>query len=185
MRIISGKHKGRLIQPPAGLPVRPTLDRAKEGLFNILQHRFTLAGANVLELFAGTGNMTYEFLSRSAASVVAVDEHQGCVQFMQKMFVTLHEENAKAIRMDAFKYLEQTRDTFDIIFMDPPYALGLQDKLLQLCLDRKILREEGVMVLEHMTAVNWDHHPHWLETRTYGGSSFSFFIWNPPTDEEE
>ena len=120
MRIISGNHKGRKIIAPKNLPVRPTTDRAKESLFNILQNRYNISKLKALDLFSGTGNISFEFASRNAKKITAVDKNIKCTNFINKMSLEL-DFNIKTITSDCFNYILNTSDKFDIIFLDPPY----------------------------------------------------------------
>lgn len=184
-RIISGKYKGRRIGAPKKLPVRPTTDMAKEALFNILRSRYHFRTLNVLDLFAGTGNISYEFASRGTENITAVDGHYGCVKFIEatarEFEFTIH-----AIKSDTYKYLERASATFDIIFADPPYDFDLEafEKIAQLVFKRELLDEEGVLIIEHSKHTKLDHLDHFQETRHYGGNAFSFFEL-PESDEEE
>ncbi|MEM7039512.1 MAG: 16S rRNA (guanine(966)-N(2))-methyltransferase RsmD [Bacteroidota bacterium] len=176
MRIIGGKHRGRIIRAPKGLPVRPTTDQAREGLFNILMHRFDLEDARVLDAFAGTGAVSYEFLSRGAAELTAVDQNAGCVRFIQSMFRELGAGGiAKARRQATMKFLKSCDRTFDLIFMDPPYVLPDMPALVQAVFDHGLLAPEGWMILEHATRDNFSDLPYFFELRKYGSSSFTFF----------
>ncbi len=175
MRIVAGKHRGRVIRPPKGLPVRPTTDQAKEALFNILSHRVDFSELAVLDCFAGTGNMSYEFLSRGIAKLVAVDADAKCVQFIQSTFVALSAANAKAIKMPVEKFFQGTPEAFDLIFLDPPYAMPHQEALIQGILHSEWLKADGLLVLEHASTNQFDGLAEFVEMRKYGGSSFSFF----------
>ncbi len=176
MRIISGKHKGRRIIAPKKLPVRPTTDMAKEGLFNILSNRFSLEHLTVLDLFAGTGNMSFEFASRGALSVTAVDAHPRCVQFIQKMAKEL-EMGINVIRSDVFKFLKGTTGQYDIIFADPPYDMDLSQfmQLPNIIFEHSLLKENGILIIEHASHMDLKSSPYFLEMRKYGSSVFSFF----------
>lgn len=175
MRIVGGTHRGRVIRPPKGLPVRPTTDQAKEGLFNILVHRFDLEGASVLDCFAGTGNMSYEFLSRGAAKVQAVDQNTRCVRFIQETFRTLGAEKSKARRAKVDSFLNQAQGPFDIIFMDPPYGMDGITDLIKTCFSRHLLAEDGLLILEHPVQEDYQDSPYFYELRKYGSSAFTFF----------
>lgn len=175
MRIISGKYRRRRIQAPKNLPARPTTDQAREGLFNILGHRYAIEDARVLDGFAGTGAVSFEFLSRGAASITAVDKHGASLAFIKKTFKEWGESDSRVIRKDMKRFLQSCEDSFDFIFMDPPYAMdGLED-LIKLCFEGDLLAENGVLILEHATQYRFDQLPQYEESRSYGGSSFSFF----------
>lgn len=178
MRIIGGKHKGRQLHPPQGLPVRPTTDQAKEGLFNILAHRGLLTDARVLELFAGTGNVSYEFWSRGAASITAVDQHAACVRYIQATFKELAVAG-QAIAAPAERFTDKAQEQWDIIFMDPPYAWSGVPALLDKVWERELLAPDGLLIVEQASATSLAGLRYFLESRKYGGSSFSFFSPTP------
>lgn len=184
-RIISGKHKGRRITAPKKLPVRPTTDMAKEALFNILRSRFHISTLDVLDLYAGTGNISYEFASRGASQVTAVDAHYGCVRFIQETAAQF-ELDIQAIKSDVFAFLERTRGTYDIIFADPPYDIPLEDfkKIVTTVFTHQLLNSEGLLIVEHSKHTKLDECMNYVDTRHYGGNAFSFFEL-PESDEEE
>ncbi len=185
MRIISGKFKGRRIFPPKGLPVRPTTDMSKEALFNVLNNHFSFEGLKVLDLFSGTGNISYEFASRGSDNITSVDGDFGCVKFI-KQVAEEYDFNIAAIKSDVFKFLEKNNNSYDIIFADPPYALDQKtfDKIVLLIFDQNLLREDGMMVIEHSKYTKLDHLIHFSFKKSYGGSIFSFFEINSDTEEE-
>ncbi|WP_394749679.1 RsmD family RNA methyltransferase [Spongiimicrobium salis] len=176
MRIISGQYKGRRITAPKKLPVRPTTDMAKEGLFNILNNSFYFDEISVLDLFAGTGNISYEFASRGAEHIICVDAHYGCIKFIDQIATQL-EANITAIKSDVFSYLEKTQKKHDIIFADPPYALPEEDfsKISHWVFKNQLLKEEGVLIIEHSKHTDLSHLDYFSSSRKYGGSVFSFF----------
>ena len=175
MRIISGIYRGRQIRPPSGLPVRPTTDFAKEGLFNVLHSQIDLEGLAILDLFAGTGSIAYEFISRGAGEVIAVDSHPKCVAFIQETAVRLKEENLKAVRMDAFRFLATSVKKFDIIFADPPYDLAGIGTLPGKILGSGLLKEKGMFILEHSGKQDFSGETGFTWKREYGNVKFSFF----------
>ncbi len=179
MRIISGKHKGRRITAPKDLPIRPTTDLAKESLFNILNNKVHFIGLQVLDLCAGMGNISYEFGSRGASQIICVDENAGCTKFIQQ---TAKDFNfpISVIKADIFKYLEKTTQQFDVIFADPPYSFEQSqfDKIAELVFQQNLLKEDGILVIEHSKITDFENHPNHIETRKYGGSLFSFFEIN-------
>lgn len=175
MRIIGGKLKGLLIHPPANLPVRPTTDLAKEALFNILNNRYDFETLRVLDLFSGTGNISLEFGSREAAEVIAVDKHFGCFNFLKQTAAKHNLKNIKVQKGDVFKFLDLETDQFDIIFADPPYDLPTIPKIPEVIFNRNLLREDGLLIVEHPSMKKLDNHPNFTEQRKYGYSSFSFF----------
>jgi 16S rRNA (guanine966-N2)-methyltransferase len=176
MRIISGKYKGRRISPPKGLPVRPTTDMSKEALFNVLNNHFSFEGLKVLDLFSGTGNISYEFASRGSSPITSVDGDFGCVKFI-KQVAAEYDFNIAATKSDVFKFLERNNATFDVIFADPPYALDQTtfEKIVLLVFEKNTLNEDGMMVIEHSKYTKLDHMIHFSFKKSYGGSIFSFF----------
>lgn len=176
MRIISGNHKGRSIRAPKNLPVRPTTDMAKEALFNILNNRFYFAEVTVLDLFSGTGNISYEFASRGVSRTISVDSNSGCTQFIEKTS-NLLDLAIKVVQNDVFKYLEETEDTVNIIFADPPYDMALADfeNIPALVFTNQLLLEDGLLIIEHSKHMKLSHVPHFSHERKYGNSVFSFF----------
>ncbi|EDM44094.1 putative methyltransferase [unidentified eubacterium SCB49] len=176
MRIISGTHKGRRLTAPRNLPVRPTTDFAKEGLFNILHHRLDMHEAKVLDLFSGTGNIAYECASRGSERVTAVDGHYGCVKFITETSETL-EFPITAVKADVIKYLSSTREQFSFIFADPPYNFELEElsAIVAKVFENNLLEEEGFLIIEHTKHTDLSKVPYFEESRRYGGSVFSFF----------
>lgn len=184
MRIISGKYKGRRIQAPKKLPVRPTTDMAKEALFNVLNNNFNFSGLRVLELFAGTGNISYEFASRGSHPITAVDGDFGCVTFIKKT-ATEFDFDITALKSDVFSYLERCKNSYDIIFADPPYHLSQNDfeKIITQIFDNEILDEEGMLIIEHSKDTSLEHMIHFSFAKRYGGTIFSFFEFE--SEEED
>ncbi|MDC6367006.1 MULTISPECIES: 16S rRNA (guanine(966)-N(2))-methyltransferase RsmD [Flavobacteriaceae] len=176
MRIISGKYKGKRLLAPKKLPVRPTTDMAKEGLFNILNNRFYMDELSVLDLFAGTGNLSFEFGSRGAKQIVAVDLHSSCVQFISKIAKEL-DLPISAIKSDAFKYLERSPEKFNIIFADPPYNFEQKQflNIVDLVFEKELLENDGLLIVEHSSQTDLSNNPYFNEQRKYGGNIFSFF----------
>jgi 16S rRNA (guanine966-N2)-methyltransferase len=177
MRIISGKFRGRQLRPPKGLPARPTTDRTREALFNILQNQVDISDLQVLDLFSGTGSVSLEFLSRGAQKVVSVDKHRKSIGYLKSQLKALQlEDKAQAVAGDAFTFLQRTTDRFDLIFMDPPYELPNQELLILTSFERALLNPEGILILEHRTGKDYAHLPNYDFTKTYGDSSLSFFF---------
>ena len=185
MRIISGKFKGRRIFPPKNLPVRPTTDMSKEALFNVLNNHFSFEGLKILDLFAGTGNISFEFASRGSDNITSVDVDFGCVKFI-KQVAEEYDFNIAAMRSDVFKFLEKNTNSYDIIFADPPYALDQKtfENIVTLVFHQELLREDGMMVIEHSKYTKLDHMIHFSFKKSYGGSIFSFFEISENADEE-
>ena len=175
MRIVSGKFRGKVIRAPKNLPVRPTTDMAKEALLNILGNRKELDGANVLDLFSGTGNIAFEFISRGAGNVVSVDVNQQCVRFIGRIFEELGADNAKAIRCESRKFISNCNDTYDFIFLDPPYAMEKIEDVVVEIFEHKLLAEDGMVILEHSSRLDFTNLPQYKESRAYGQSAFTFF----------
>ena len=176
MRIISGKYKGRRINAPKNLPVRPTTDMSKEALFNVLNNHFNFSELRILDLFAGTGNISYEFASRGSIAISSVDEDFGCVKFI-KQTAAEFDFPVAAIKSDVFKFIERSNSSYDIVFADPPYGLNqtVFEKLVLLIFEKKLLNEDGMVVIEHSKHTKLNHLEHFSFEKSYGGSIFSFF----------
>lgn len=176
MRIISGTHKGRRITAPSKLPVRPTTDVAKEALFNILNNYYHISDLSILDLFSGTGNIAYEFAARGAENITSVDANYDCVKFIKKTSEEL-DFPITTIKSDVFKYLEKAAINADIIFADPPY--DFEDKkfarIAELVFERKMLNEDGQLIIEHSKHTDLSNLENFKESRKYGSSVFSFF----------
>lgn len=176
MRIISGEYRGRKINPPVSMPnTRPTTDVAKEGLFNILHHRIELEGIKTLDLFGGTGSISYELASRGAADLTIVEKDAPMHDFIKKNMEMLKVENYKVLRLDVFSYLFSCNEKFDFIFAGPPYALGTIDELPKIIVERKLIAEGGYFVLEHTPRNDYEKFPGFEFQRNYGTTVFSFF----------
>ena len=175
MRIISGTFKGRRIKPPQNLPVRPTTDFAKEGLFNLLNNRIDFEEINALDLFAGTGNITLELASRGAQRVTSVDINFKCLDFIKKVSRDLKIENIFTVKSNVISFLERASGSYDLIFADPPYDLEELDKIPNLIFNADILKKDGLFVLEHSKANKFEDHPRFEEHRKYGNVNFTFF----------
>lgn len=176
MRIISGIYGGRRFEAPRNLQARPTTDIAKESLFNILQNRIDFDDITALDLFSGTGSISFELLSRGAGNVVCVEMGRTQQQFIQKVSQELkigHE--LQLVRGDVFRYLKSTAQQFDLVFADPPYALAELPQLPDLVFERDILKPDGIFILEHGKGDDFSAHPHFVELRKYGAVHFSFF----------
>lgn len=176
MRIISGKNKGKHLIAPAKLPVRPTTDFAKEALFNILNNNYYFDEVSVLDLFSGTGNISYEFASRGCQCIVSVDNHSGCIQFIAKIAKEL-EYIITPLKSDVYNYLKKTNQKFDIIFADPPYEFTQEkfSEIVGLVFERELLNEGGVLIIEHSKQTDLEEVPNFSYSKKYGGNMFSFF----------
>ena len=176
MRIISGYLGGRKFYPPGNLPTRPTTDISKTALFNILYHNYDLQDSMALDLFAGTGNISYEFISRGAAHVTAVDKDRKCILFMQKMKLEWKLENLEIIQSEVFKFISFCSQKFDFIFAGPPYPLETIDALPEKIFDAQLLNPCGVFILETSPAHHFKEHAFFKEERHYGQTHFHFFL---------
>lgn len=177
MRIIAGRFKGRRFSPPnKNWPTRPTMDYAREALFNILHNDFYFEDIKALELFGGFGGHSYELISRGTSDVTLIEKHPGCVAFIRKTIKELDAEDAiQIIRGDAFRFLEGCREKYNYIFADPPYHLPTLDLLPNLIFEGGLLAAEGSFVLEHGSNHTFSAHPNFVKEKEYGGTIFSFF----------
>ena len=175
MRIISGYHKGRTIRAPKNLPVRPTTDMAKEGLFNILNNWVDFDELDVLDLFCGTGNISFEFVSRGAESVTCVDASAKCAAFVKSTFAELKFESGTIIKADALRFTETVKKKWNLVFADPPYSYEQYPKLVTTILENGLLTEDGILIVEHPEEVDFSSFPALTQTRNYGRVHFSFF----------
>lgn len=180
MRIVSGKYKGKRFNPPKKFPSRPTTDFAKESLFNILENQFYIEDLNVLDLFAGTGNISLEFISRGAKGVLSIDKHPVCIRHLHQLKNEVNEDHWLISRKDVFKFLEpsksgSTDDQYDLIFADPPFADKSTSELPDLIFNSGLLSKDGCLIIEHGRENNFEEHPRFQNNRNYGGVNFSFF----------
>jgi 16S rRNA (guanine(966)-N(2))-methyltransferase RsmD len=175
LRIIGGKYKGRKIVPPANLRARPTTDFAKEGLFNILNNKIDFEEITVLDLFSGTGSISYEFVSRGAAQVHLVEKNYNNFSGIKRIINELELPNIKPIHIDVTAYLKTCNIKYDLIFADPPFDLTWLDELPDLILNTNILNADGLFILEHSGNKNFSNRPFFLEMRRYVEVHFSFF----------
>ena len=177
MRIISGEHGGRRINPPAKMPyTRPTTDVAKEGLFNIIQNNLEIEGMKTLDLFGGTGSISYELASRGATDLTIVEKDNTMFEFIRKTSTDLKLENFKVIKMEVFKFMENCAEQFDFIFAGPPYALNTIDELPKKVVEKQLLKPNGWFVLEHTPRNNYEGYPLFVTSRNYGTTIFSIFV---------
>lgn len=186
MRIISGKFKGRRITAPKNLPVRPTTDMSKEALFNVLNNHFNFENLKVLDLFSGTGNISYEFGSRGCGNITSVDADFGCVKFI-KQTAAEFDLNIAAIKSDVLPYIERCKNQYDIIFADPPYGFDQAtfEKIVLSVFKHSLLENDGMMIIEHSKYTKLDHLEHFSFKKSYGGSIFSFFEVDSAQEDEE
>jgi len=177
MRIISGIHGGRRISPPANMPhTRPTTDIAKEGLFNILQNNLEIDELKTLDLFGGTGCISYELASRGAPDLTIVEKDSKMYDFIKTTSEMLKLENFKLVKSDVFKFMESTNQQYDFIFAGPPYALTTIDDLPRMVFDKNLLNKGGWFVLEHTPRNDYKKFPFYRSERNYGTTIFSVFI---------
>ncbi|MGY8945982.1 MAG: RsmD family RNA methyltransferase [Flavobacteriales bacterium] len=176
MRIISGNNKGKRINVPKNLPIRPTTDQSKEAIFNIIHNKYDFKNIKALDLFAGSGNISYEFSSRGANHVTSIDNNHNCVKFIKSISNDL-DLNINVIKSDVFKFLKANTFGYDIIFCDPPYNYSLENykEIQNLIFNDKTLNNNGIFVLEHSKIIKLDSIDNFRESREYGGCSFSFF----------
>jgi 16S rRNA (guanine966-N2)-methyltransferase len=176
MRIVGGIFGGRRFSPPAGIPARPTTEMAKEGLFNMLNNMIDLEGLKTLDIFGGTGSVSYELASRGATDLTVVEKDATSVEFIRKAAKDLGiEDKLRIVRGDAFKFIKTNTSQFDFIFADPPYALPNMDALPVLVFEKKMLLPGGIFVLEHSRRNDYGQHPHFLRMKNYGTTVFTFF----------
>ena len=175
MRIIGGRYSGRRINPPSNFKARPTTDFAREGLFNILNNRIHFESVIVLDLFSGTGSISYEFASRGAEAVHLVEKDIRHISGIKKILKELDLDNVKPIHIDVRTYLKACLIKYDIVFADPPYELAWLKELPDLVTEAGILKEDGFLILEHPRDISFANHKLFFEHRNYGGVNFSFF----------
>ncbi len=177
MRIISGKFGGRRISPPVKMPyTRPTTDIAKEGLFNILQTRIDFENCKTLDLFGGTGCISYELASRGAADLTIIEKDTQMQAFIKKNIEMLGVENCRILKMDVFSFLSTCSEQYDFIFAGPPYALNTIDELPKIIVSKQLIAAEGFFVLEHTPRNNYEKYDGFSFQRNYGTTVFSFFV---------
>lgn len=175
MRVISGIYKRRRFDVPHTFKARPTTDFAKENLFNVLNNYIDFEGTTVLDLFAGTGSISIELVSRGCERVISVEKDPQHHAFICKVMNEVKTDKCLPLRGDVFKYIERCNEQFDFIFADPPYALKELITIPDKIFEYNLLKEDGIFVLEHGKDQNFEKHPHFIEHRHYGSVNFSFF----------
>ena len=176
MRIVGGEFGGRRFNPPARIPARPTTELAKEGLFNMLSNSIDIEGLKTLDLFGGTGSISYELASRGAADLTLIERDPTTLDFIKKTAAVLGiDDRLQVIRGDVFKFMKQCTDQYDFIFAGPPYALLNIDELPLLVFEKKMLLPGGIFVLEHTPRNDYQKHPHFQRMKNYGTTVFTFF----------
>jgi len=186
MRVVGGEFKGRRFGPKMDKwPTRPTTDYTKESIFNVLNNRFYFEGKNVLDLFGGTGSISLEFISRGVDNVTVVEDYTPCVKYIASLMKEFEcEDQVQVVSMDVIKFLENTKQRFDFIFVDPPYSFSRMVDIPGLILDNKILSDRGILILEHSNLHNFSDHPLLTRSKKYGQTIASFFEF-PDAEEEE
>ncbi len=174
-RIISGRLRGKIVRAPGHLPVRPTTDFAKESLFNILNNNFVFENIKALDLFAGTGNLSYELASRGCEDIVAVDLSNRCQQFIEKTARELGFSGLKTRKANALDFLKREFREYDLIIADPPYDYEEYDELIQTIFKNNLLAKDGMLVIEHDSRGDLSESDFFFETRKYGKVRFTFF----------
>ncbi len=174
MRIIAGELRGRRLTPPTNLPIRPTTDLARESLFNILRNKVDFEEISTLDLFAGTGSISFEFISRGVKQAIAVDADQRCIDFIKKSSADMKINNLLALRNDVFIFLGRSQMNFDVVFADPPYDLK-QIKIIPDLVLKSFVKPNGLFIMEHPKDYSFKEHPYFLEQRHYGKVNFTFF----------
>jgi len=175
LRIIGGKYKGRRITPPPGFKARPTTDFAREGLFNILNNRVDFDEISVLDLFSGTGSISYEFASRGAREVHLVEKDLKHIAGIRRIIKDIGFTNIKPIHIDVRAFLKACTQKYDIVFADPPYDLRWLSEIPDLVTGSGVIKDDGFFILEHPRNMSFSSHLFFFEHRNYGGVNFSFF----------
>lgn len=176
MRIIRGKYGRRRFAVPTNITARPTTDFARENIFNVIENLVDIEGSRCLDLFAGTGAVTFEFLSREAASVTAVEKSPIQSRFIEKVARELHDDNLRLLRGDALRFIRDAATSYDIIFADPPYDMQGFGDIPEAVLSSALVGPGTLFVMEHSKAYNFARLPHFLEHRAYGSVNFSLFL---------
>ncbi|HOZ30361.1 MAG TPA: 16S rRNA (guanine(966)-N(2))-methyltransferase RsmD [Bacteroidales bacterium] len=175
MRIIGGKFRGKQFTPPSNFNARPTTDFAKEALFNILNNMYNFENLDVLDLFSGTGSISYEFLSRGVKSLTAVESNFNHVNYIEKQLASMKDENAVVIKSDVFRYLNTCKKKFDIIFADPPYDLNNIEEIYHSVFKNNLLSNASLLVIEHSDKNDFSGFEYFSMVKKYGSVHFSFF----------
>jgi 16S rRNA (guanine966-N2)-methyltransferase len=175
LRIVGGVYGGRKIEVSKGFNSRPTTDFAREALFNILANHMDFDSIRILDLFSGTGSISFEFASRGCTEIDLVDSNIRSVQFIAKIAADLQMKGIHPVRMDVFRFIPVCKKQYQVIFADPPYDLKGVENLPDLVFDHKLLLKEGWLILEHSKSHHFKNHPQFYEERNYGSVHFSFF----------
>jgi 16S rRNA (guanine(966)-N(2))-methyltransferase RsmD len=175
MRIVGGKYRGRVFTPGKTFKARPTTDMAKESLFNVLQNYIDFEGTKTLDLFSGTGSISYEMASRGSTNVTAVEINPAHIQFIKEVIEKLGEKNIRIVKSNAFVFAKRIKETFDLIFADPPYDHPQFAEVADLIFKNNLLKPGGIFILEHSGQFDYSKHPNFKELRRYGSVHFSLF----------
>ncbi len=175
MRIVGGMHRGRVFEPGKKFKARPTTDMAKESLFNILQNTVDFENIRALDLFSGTGSISYEFLSRGCPDVTSVEINAAHIHFIHEVIEKLGEKNIRIVKSNAFVFAKRIDEQFDLIFADPPYDHPKFAEVADLIFNNKLLKPNGLFVLEHNSHFDYSKHLNFKELRRYGSVHFSLF----------
>jgi 16S rRNA (guanine(966)-N(2))-methyltransferase RsmD len=175
MRIISGIYKSRRFDVPKSFKARPTTDFAKENIFNVIGNLIDWDGKSALDLFSGTGSISFELLSRGCSEVVCVEKDAAHYAFIKKIKEELKDNRLQTIKADALKYITSVRQTFDFIFADPPYSLPQLPQIPETVLSQRLLNPNGIFVMEHPKECDFSHLPGFSQHRVYGAVNFSVF----------
>jgi 16S rRNA (guanine966-N2)-methyltransferase len=176
MRIIGGKWSGLNLKVPVFSPTRPTTNIAKEALFNIIDNNYNFDNIRFLDLFAGTGQLSYEFASRGCTDITSVEVFQPCLKFIEKTMKQLKIEGMRIVPMDVFKFIESCNEQFDVIFAGPPYPLPNLAEIPDKIFEHNLVEGEGWFILEHNPQHNFSSHPNFLKSKKYGQTIFSIFV---------
>ncbi len=175
MRIIGGRFRGKAINPPHGYKARPTTDFAKEGLFNILNNEYEFEGLSVLDLFGGTGSISFEFASRGASEVICVEMNPDHAAFIKSYAAGAGLDAVTVVRHNVFDFLGICTKTFDLVFADPPYSIDGLETIPDKVFASRVLRQNMYFILEHPGTADFSSHPFFVKTRKYGNVHFTFF----------
>lgn len=184
MRIVSGRYKGRRLDLPKNFKARPTTDFAKENLFNILSNSIDWEGVKALDLFGGTGSISFELVSRGCPQVTCVEKFPANYSFIEKTKDLLDAKELKIFKMDVFKFIDISKDQFDFIFADPPYDLPFLKEVPKLIIEKNLLKEGGTFVMEHSKSDDFSSSLYFKEKRVYGSVNFSIFEREEKKDSE-
>lgn len=177
MRIIRGTLKGKRFATPPNFPSRPTTDFAKEGLFNVLDNELEFENIKVLDLCSGTGNISFEFVSRGANHTLSIDSNPRCIQYLKSNVALLGIQGQMQVyKSDCVIYCKNSKEKFDVIFADPPFNLTFHEELVTMIFEKELLNKDGLLVVEHGKQTNLAQHPNFEKSRTFGNVHFSFFV---------